>query len=70
MIFKQYMALIGKGSLTVVDYMDAVLLLFHFNRAIQYGCLSLLVFQVCLFVLLFVYIIVEKRRRRGGLHQV
>ena len=74
----EYIILNGKVVEQVVVYMGTVMLPF-FNSSIQYSWLFLnktflLVSSVfsllSLFVLLFVYIIVEQWRRKGGLHQV
>ena len=68
-----------KGVKLVVVSMGTVLFPFLLNRSIQYKLgffvffnKTFLLFQVfvCLFVLLFVYIIVEQWRRSGGPHQV
>ena len=75
----EYIILNGKVVEQVVVYMGTVKLPF-FNSSIQYRWLFLnktfllvssVVFSfLSLFVLLFVYIIVEQWRRKGGLHQV
>ena len=60
------MILNGKGCLMVIVYLGTVMFLFHFNSPTQYNwwmlkkkILFMFPVAICLFVLLFVYIIVQ-----------